>query len=102
MHLRILHREQGASVPHVDALILESDLNLRRELKQTQVVSHRSALLAHALAELLLRKTVGVDQPLISEGRFDGVQIFALDVLNEGQLSDILVFGGLDVGGDLV
>jgi hypothetical protein len=51
---------------------------------------------------LLLRKSVGVDQPLISEGRFDGVQIFALDVLNEGQLSDILVFGGLDVGGDLV
>ena len=40
-----------------------------------------------------------VDQPLHSQGDFDGVEVFALDVLHQGHSMQVLVVHFADIGG---
>ena len=100
LHFRVLDREQCTCVPHIDLLILQPHLYLGWELQKAEIIGNRRPLLADTLAQLFLRQAVTVDQLLVSQGYFYRVQIFALDILDQSHLDDILVCCGFDIGGD--
>ena len=47
----------------------------------------------------LLGQPVLLDEVLVGQRDFHGVEVFALDVLDEGHFHHVLVVGGADVGG---
>ena len=91
-------REQGAGVALVHVLVAQRHLHLCRQLEQAQIVGNRGAVLAHLLRKLVLREAVLLDEVLIGEGYFDGVEVFALNVLNERHLHHRFVARRADIG----
>ena len=69
--------------------------------QQPQGVGHGGTGLAHLLGGLLLGEAVLLDQGLVTQGLFHGVQVLPLEVLDETQLHDFPVVGLDDDGGHL-
>ena len=65
----------------------------RGELQQPQGVCHRRAGAAHLACGLLLGQTVLADQAVKAPGLFHGVEILALEVLDQGQLHHLAIVG---------
>ena len=55
---RVVQREQGAGMPHVDFLVLQSHLDGCRQAEQSQVVGDGRAVFPDAFAQFLLGKPV--------------------------------------------
>ena len=75
-------------------------LHLHRQLEQTQGVGHRCALLANAVGHGFLGEMAFLDEALVAEGGFDGIQILPLDILHKGHLQHALVVRFADVCGN--
>ena len=82
---------------HVYLLVFQSHLYLGGELQQTHIVSDGSAALADALRNLGLRHARCLGQVLIGQGNLNGIQVIALDILNQCHLHHVLVLDGTDV-----
>ena len=68
-------------VSHRDKPLLEGELYFVGQFQKAHVVRHRRAFFADLFRERLLREVAFVDQPLHSQGDFDGVDDFlALDI----------------------
>ena len=83
----------------VDLAVLEGHLHLCGELEQPEVVGDGGAVLADLLRESVLRQVVLLDEVLVGQGYFDGVEVLALNVLDEGHLHHVFVVGRAHVGG---
>ncbi len=62
----------------------------RRKLEQTKRVGDRRAVLAEARRERFLRIPVLAQEPVVGLRELEGVQVFALDVLDERELEGAL------------
>ena len=82
---------------HVDALVAQAELHFGREAEQAQEVGHSGAFLAHTFRQTLLCEVVLVDEFLEGQGYLYGVEVLALDVLDEGHLGELGLVGGADV-----
>ena len=95
----VVQCEQGAGMTHVELAVLEGHLYLCGKLEETQVIGYGGAFLAYTLAQAVLGEVVLFEQVLVGKGYLHGVEVFALYVLDEGHLHDVLVIGGAYVGG---
>ena len=86
---------RGAERSRRDAL-----LNVGRQLQQAERVRHGRATLPHAIGDLLVRRAEVVDE--LTEGRslFQGVQVDALQVLDQRVAQHLIVAGLTDDRGD--
>ncbi|MGB8438214.1 MAG: hypothetical protein WCE26_02400 [Candidatus Acidiferrales bacterium] len=82
--LGIRNRQQRTTVPRREPAFLEQILDRVFELEQADGVRYGGAVLAGALSHLLLGEMEFVNQALKGVGLLDGVEILALEVLNEG------------------
>ena len=98
--LRILYLQEGSSMTHIDEVLRQPKLDLSGELEQADVVADGDALLPDALSELRLRQTMLLDELLVGQGYFDGVEVFALDVLDESKLQQFAFLCRADVCGE--
>ena len=85
---------------HINEALCQPKLDLSGELEQADVVADGDALLPDALGELCLRQTMLLDELLVGQGYFDGVEIFALDVLDESKLQQFAFLRRADVCGE--
>ena len=99
---RVIEREQRPGVAHVHGVVTQTQLHLGGQFEQAQEVGDCGALLADALAQALLRQVILIDEFAQGERDFDGVQVLALDVLDERHLGDLAVIGGAHIGGHRV
>ena len=67
------------------------------QLQQTKAVRDRRSVLADLDGDVFLSEPELVGEPLIRQGLFDGVEIFALDILDERHLEPALRVRGSDV-----
>jgi hypothetical protein len=84
----------GGDAPHLDVL-----LELAGQIEQPEVVGDGGAVEAHPLTDLLLGQAV-VDQRAEGVGQLHGIQVVALNVLDEGEFEAILAFNVGDDGGN--
>ncbi len=83
---------------HVDALVAKSELHFGGQLEQAQEVGHGGAFLADALAEAFLCEVVLVDELAECKGYLNGVEVLALDILDQGHLGELAVVGRANIG----
>ena len=76
--------------------------DLGREGEEAQGVGDRRAGLADALGELFLREVILVHQLLHGGGGLDGVEVFALQIFDEGDFFDLAVVVLAHHDGDLL
>ncbi len=85
---------------HVYPLVAQAELHLRGEFQQPEEVGDGGTFLADALRQPLLGQFILVDELSECQGYFYCVEVFALDVLDEGHLGQLGLVGGADIGGD--
>ncbi len=88
-------------MPRRDDSGLDLVLDRRRQLEQPEHVRHRRPLLSHALPHVLLGQPQVVDQAPEGGGLLDRVQVLTLQILDQGQLQDMLGIRFPDEGRDL-
>ena len=89
--LGAIEGEQGAGVARVEPPLGDQLAQLARQAQQAQRVRDRRALATHAPRDLLLRQVELVLQALEGLRLLERRQLLALDVLDEGQLQQLLV-----------
>jgi hypothetical protein len=87
---------------HGEALFGDELLHLEGKAEQAQHVRDSRSILAGALGDLLVREAEFAVKALESVSNFDGIEVLALDVLNEGDFHEAVVGEFLDDDGDLV
>lgn len=101
LDLRVFYGGQSPGVAHGEALGAEMILDGGAELEESQQVGDGGAFEPDLLAELFVAQAMALDEFLQGSGAFDGVEVFPLEVLDEGPLGGLLVFEVLEQGGDL-
>jgi len=87
---------------HAERAALHQIAHDRRQLEQAQRVGDGGSFLADPDGERLLGVAVLVDESAVSLRLLDGVEVGALDVLDEGHLEGAGAFRLADDDGDLV
>jgi hypothetical protein len=82
-------------------MVGEEGLDVSGEFEETEHVGDGGAVLACALGDLLVAEVVLLIEAFEGVGDFDGVEIFALDVLDESDFHEAVVGEVLDDGGDM-
>jgi len=88
-------------MPEGELPFLDERLDFVRETKEPQGISDRSSIAADAAGDLLLGQSQPFDEPLIGLGFLDGIEVFALDVLNEREFQHLFIRDIADDGRDL-
>ena len=101
LEVRVGDADQGAGMSVGDEFLPDGDLHLGRELQKADVVGDGGPVLPDPFAQLLLGEVTLLQQPVVADGDLDGVEVLAVDVLDERQLQHLLVVGDPDVAGDL-
>src|SRR5258708_6078357 len=91
--------EDRFRVPHRESVVNQQVLNLSGQFQQTNRIGNRGALFPGLTRDLFMRQTEFATQPLVGGRKFDGVQVFALYVLDQRDgeellLSDVLYDNG--------
>ncbi len=79
---------------HFDSALAEQLFHGWRQLKQAQQISHRGPRLADGIGHGLMCQRKFLDQALDTDGFFQRVEVFALDVLNQRHCECLLVRHG--------
>ena len=93
--------EERPDLPHREDAIGDECLYLLREAEQPNAVGNRRAAARDTARELLLGEAEFREQPLIGTCLLDGVQILALDVLDERHLGKLCIRRRAKYGGDM-
>src|SRR5690606_26742495 len=99
--LLLLDGDEGAGVAGRDRAVAQGGLDAWGQPEEPERVRHRRPVLPYLVGHLLLRQPDLLDEPLVAEGDLDGVEVLALDVLDDGHLEHRLGVGLADEGGDL-
>ncbi len=91
LQLGVREAGQHLGVAGGELAVPDPALDLRGQGEQPERVGDRGALLADPLGDLLLGQAQIVDQRLEGGRLLDGVQLLALEVLDEGQLQQPVV-----------
>ena len=84
-------RQQRSRVAHVELTSGHLTANIRRQAQQPQIVRDGRAVFSHRDGNGVLRQAVIVAQAAVGLRFLDRVQIFALDVLDEGHFEQLVV-----------
>ena len=91
MDLLILEGQDHLGVAHREALLGDQDLDVGVEVEQAHGIGDAGAVLADAGGDLLLLERVFLGQPDIAGGFLHRVEVFALDVFDEGHFEHVAV-----------
>ncbi len=80
-------------MPHVNALVTQPQLHLRRKFEQAQEIGYRGAFFPYAFTKSFLCQRILVNQLLECQGDFDCVEVLTLDVLDKGHLRQFGIIG---------
>src|SRR5262249_51497613 len=89
--LGVVATDESAGVASRDAAVLHHGLHASGQLQQAQSVGDVAARLADDLGQLLLAVVEALDQLAITGGFFDGVEVGALDVLDDSDFENFFV-----------
>ena len=98
--VRRVEGHEGLGVSEAELGGFDQGEDIGGELEQAQEVGDRGAVLAGALRHLLLGEAEFAGEALVGAGLLDGVEILALEVLDDGDLHGLLVGDLADDGGD--
>lgn len=96
----VTEREERAGVAGGDQAFAEGGENFRRELQEAHQVGDRGTVDFQTSGEIVLRAMMLVEVALEGEGFFDRVQVFALEVFDDGELGDEAIVGLAESSGD--
>jgi len=94
--------EKGAGVSHGEAVFGNKLLHLEGEPEEAQHVGDGGPVFAGALGDLLVGQVEFAVETLEGVGDFDGVEVFALDVLDESDFHEAVVGDVLDNDGHVM
>ena len=86
-----LKREERARLSHGEDTVRDKCLYLLGEPQEADAVRNRRAAACHAACQFLLREAELRQQLFIGTRLLDGVQVLALDVLNESHLRHLCI-----------
>ena len=92
-------RQQRAGMPGRERAGRQIGANLLGQFQQPHEVGDRTAVLADSRGDLLLRQRELVGEPLIRQRLVDRIESFALKVLDQRELEQLLVTVG-DIADD--
>ncbi len=93
--------EQRAGVSERDRAVADESPDAIRQLQYAQEVGDGRAVLADGIGDLLLGERELVDEALVSERLVQGVEVGALEVLDQGEREHFAIVERLDDGRDL-
>ena len=76
-----------------EPLLLEEGLDFRGQVEEAHRVGDGGPALADALGDVFLGEAEVFVQALVGGGLFNGIEILALEILDEGELEDLAVGG---------
>ena len=91
--------EEDFGVPDGDAPLGEPALDARGEFQQPHAVGDGGAALADFLGDVVLAEPEFLGKPLVGDGFFNRVEVFALNVFDEREFEHLLVPGFADDNG---
>ncbi len=97
--LFVAQGEQCAGVALRDVAFLHHLLHVGRQLQQADQVGDGRAIDLDAAGQLFLRALILINVSLERLGFFDRVEVFALDVFDDGQLGHLAVVDVADLTG---
>ncbi len=98
--LFVVDGEQGAGVAHGEAPLGEQKLDLAGEFQEAEGVGDGGAVLAGSAGDFVMVEAVVAVKLIEGVGDLDRVQVFALDILDEGDLEELVFEVFLDDGRD--
>lgn len=98
--LGVFDVDEGTGMGHADLPRAEGELGFGRKVEKAQVVGDGGAVFAYTLAELLVGELTLFDKGVVGKGYLHGVEVFALDILDECHFHHLTVGGDTDVGGE--
>ncbi len=84
-----------------ELLCRDHALQFRGQLQQAEGVGDGSPLFAGLLADLVVAEAKFARHAVEGHGQLDRVQVFALDIFDDGELKDLLIVGGPNDDGDV-
>ena len=87
----VVDGEQGARMAHRELSGSNAGAHLLGQTQQAKVIGDRRAVLADRDGNLLLRQSRLVAEPLVGLRFLDGIEVLALDVLDQRGLEEFLV-----------
>jgi len=73
---------------HREPVLGYQDLNVLRQTQKAQEIGYRRPIFASALTELLMAQVVLPREAIQGLRDFDGIQVFTLNVLDQGDLEE--------------
>jgi lipoyl(octanoyl) transferase len=96
-----LERKEHLRVAYGNSALFEKGLCVGLEIQEPHGVGNRRAALSNALGYFVLGQTEITVQPGVSARLFDGIEVFSLQVLDQGQFEDFPVTCLSDDSGSL-
>src|SRR5579871_5849345 len=94
LHGGVVEFQQGAGMTGGQLFRSHEVADFHGKLQQSYGIGYRSPLLAGLLADLVVTKSEFGSHALEGEGQLDGVQVFALNVFDDGEFEHLFVAGG--------
>jgi hypothetical protein len=79
-----IQRKDGSRVPHVNFVAQELFLHWLRQVQQPQQIAYRASRAPHRFRRHLMRHAEFTDKTLNALRLFQGIEIFPLNVFNQG------------------
>src|SRR5580700_7955948 len=86
---------------HAEAMFGNQELDFLRELQEAYYVGDRSTVFSGTAADFLMREAEFAAETLVGVGGFDWIEVFALNILDEGKLEHPRIRDILDDDGHL-
>ncbi len=93
--------DEELGMAHGEAAVVDHISDWLGEVEQAQVMGDGAAVFAHAKGEFVLGEAELFHEGAVALGAFDGVEIFPLDVFDEGHLGLGVAIDIADDGGDV-
>ena len=97
----LLERQERPRMPHLQLAVLEQLAHFRGELEQAQQVTHAGTGAADRFGRLLMGEPELADEALERARLFQGIEVLALDVLDERHRNGGFIGNMADDGRDL-
>ena len=91
--------EDGAGMAHGEALLGDEELYMLGQAEEAKHIGDGAALFAGAFADLIVAEVQFAAEAFEGVGDFNRVEVFALDVLDEGNFEEAVVGEVLDDDG---
>jgi hypothetical protein len=93
----IFHAGKYTGMAHAELAVANGYLDVWRQFEQAYIVGNGASFFAHAVGHLFLGECAFIHESFVAETYLNGVEVFPLQVFQQGQFQEFLVVYLADV-----